>query len=453
MRVLATSAVILLSLRLCEGSEHHEASPTAEASARAEASAKADAGAKAEVTTQLVPQIGGNIVTVGDYAVEILLSHDGRIWVRATTQDGMLVMDPRTDRVAVTATGKGGVKRKVRLAWFKPRACFAAQADTRLAPGPVEIELTMKGTTARAKLEGLAIAYEPVIGGSVLVAGTHGVELAVGMDGEVEAVLRDVAGAELGADAHASLEVDLAAEGKTPHVKLAWDESRASLVGRVDAGVKVAPGPVQVKLGLDGKTAIGGLSKFVLKTTATHGGRVLVAGDFAVELVAKADGTIQAFVYDTRGKAYAQGDLDLSLAVEGAPSVKFEWDAPSLSYRAKLDAGLDLSAKPLTLTVKACCGRFGVGGVAGLSADARLRAKGNVDANAKLGTDTNARASGNATAASGAAAGADAKAKASLTVPKPNVRAQAPSVTAKTSTKSGGGQVSGKAGFSFGTKK
>jgi hypothetical protein len=176
---------------------------------------------------------------------------------------------------------------------------------------------------------------------------------------------------------------------------------------------------------------------------------VLVAGDYGVELVAQG-GEIHAFVFDAHGKAHAQGDLELSLSIDGAPSLKLEWDAPSLSYRAKLAAGLDLSMKPIRVTLVAA-GRAHVGAVAGLSADARLHA----GASAKADLDAKANLDAKAKADVGAKAGAGAQAKASLAVPKPKieVKAKAPTVKAEASTKkSAGAKASGKAGFSLGTK-
>ncbi len=449
MRLLAMSALILLSLRVCEGGDREQA-PSPPATPSASMSAQSAASTKAAIGARLGPGLGGTIVTVGDYAVEVLLFHDGRLEAHVTTRDGMLVMHPLKDRVAVTVRGQGGTRQRVQLAWSKPRAHYLGRADTALEPGAIEIDLEVKGRVSKAEFDNAALAYDPVIGGSVLAAGAHTVELTAGVDGAVEAVLRDAAGVELGADAGASLAVDLPVQGATSHVKLAWDAARATWVGRVDAGAKLVPGRVQVELKLDGKSATGGLARFVPQARATHGGRVLMAGDFSVELVSGANGAFQAFVTNLRGEAETQGDLTLMLAVDGRPGVKLEWDAPSLSYRAKLDAGVDLSAKPLRLALDACCGRSAVGAVVGLSADARVRARARAAAAADLGGQ------GRASAQAGAAprVGASAEAKASLAAPKPDVGGQvrAPSVNARASTsRSGGTRVGGKAGFSLGT--
>ncbi len=468
MRIRALSIVMMLSVGACEreesptgGAPEPSAAPVASASAAATTKASAKVETEATATARLAPRFGGSVVLVGDHAVELVLHRSGKIQAQVRTAGGELVTDAMDAKLGVVASGTASVRPKVELAWSAPQACFAGEATggVELVPGPVDVSLEIGGKVAQATLAEVALVVDPAIGGSIMVAGNHSVELVAGVDGDLEAILRDAAGLEVKADASTKLEAKLAATAAAPTVTLAWDGPRARFAGHVAAGVELVPGPVQVTLDVGGKAAVGGLAKLALSAKALHGGRVVVAGEYSVELLAAAGGEVQAFVFDAQGKAYAQGDLELALGIGADADLKLAWDPPSLSYRAKLKTDVDLSTEPIRVRLVAG-GRAFAGAVAGLSADARLAANADLGAAADVKTKADANLGATADAKVGAKAGAAGSARAGARVavapPRVDVRVQAPSVRARAGTSSGakagsGARASGRAGFSIGT--
>lgn len=293
------------------------------------------------------------------------------------------------------------------------------------------------------------------MGGTVIAAGDYAVEALLHAGGAVEALVMDAKGQLIANPGDAKLSLTAAAKGGAQaKLDLKWDPVRACFVGHAGAGVELVPGPVDVSLDLGGKVNAGHLADVAIAVDATHGGRVVMVGDYSVELVANA-GFVQAFVFDASGKAHAAGDLDLKLDIDGKPLV-LAWDATSMSYKAKLDAGVSLDAKPVTIQL-AANGKAFVGALASykvdLDAKARLAAAADVgaDAKAKLGAAVNVKAP-DVSAQVNAAKSAVANAKASLSVPTPKVSA---SVNKSASANAGTGAKAGAkagAGFSFGTK-
>jgi len=295
-------------------------------------------------------------------------------------------------------------------------------------------------------------------GGNLVAAGNYSVELLVAPKGNVDAFVKTAAGAKVDGSANLDLKVKVPdVSGKVHMVALAWAPARARFTGKVDGDVELAPGPIEVSVDAKAGAKIGGMERIALNVEATHGGRIIAVGDYSVELVALGDGLVAAYVFDASGKAQLQGDADLSINIGGA-DVKFAWDAPSLSYRAKVDAKVDIHAVPIKVALNAK-GRAHVAFVAGLDAKARadLKAAANLKANAKANVDAVAKL------------GADAKAK--LEVKPPKIEVKAPSVNlnvqksasasagastkASTSTQAKAGATGGAkagGGFSFGTK-
>jgi len=131
-------------------------------------------------------------------------------------------------------------------------------------------------------------------------------------------------------------------------------------------------------------------------------------------------------VFDASGKAHAAGDLALELDAGGASKLKFEWDAPSLSYRAKVSGDLDLNAKSIVLSV---------------SADAKLGAVANADLKVKV-PEVSVQVNATKTAV--------AKATASIRAPSVNVDIKKTANVGP--SPSGSATAKAKAGFSLGTK-
>ncbi len=256
----------------------------------------------------------------------------------------------------------------------------------------------------------LDAAVSPRIGGTIVQAGEFYVEILAFVDGRIEAIAMNAKG-ELVADADAKLKATLAAKGDArADVDLKWDVELARFVGQVKADVELVPGPLAIELDIGGQAHAGALAELGLAAHASHGGQMMVAGQWSVELAAEA-GVVHAYAFDVNGKAHAAGDLDLDLALDGASDLELVWDPPSASYTAKLDAGMDLTAKPIVLKV-AADGKMAMAAVTSFHASAKADADATLAAGAKLDADVKAKApSVKADASAKAGAKADAKAK------------------------------------------
>src|SRR5690606_3789911 len=116
-----------------------------------------------------------------------------------------------------------------------------------------------------------------------------------------------------------------------------------------------------------------------------------------------------------------KGDLDLNVKLGAGAFVKLTWDAPSLSYRAKVDAKLDLNVEPVIVSL-AANGKAHVG--ASLQAKAKAKGKAELEGpNLQAKVDLAPKAK------------ADAKAKAGAkgSVKAPSVKVSAPKVEVKKS--------------------
>jgi len=416
-------AVVALSVVSCSKKEDPAAGITATSSSASPPSSAAVAASAAPRA-----EIGGQVVTVGEHQVELRLFANGSADALIRDSHGALLDDKAKAKLLVHANAKADAHPTIELAFEPALGRFAADASAKaeLTPGPVDIELRLGDATTKGRLEAAVLLVGPQIGGTLLVAGKFGVELDARADGHVEALVRDSAGALVNGDAGLKLEVKLpGADGQAHAIALAWDGAKARFAGQVDAAVKLAAGPIDVSV--NGEIAAH-LPAFALRAEAKHGGRVFVAGDFSVELVAKGD-AVSAFVVDASGKAVAKADLELSLRAGAGAFVKLVWDAPSLSYRAKLGAKLDLDATPITLGLRADGKAFVAASIPSVAVDAK--AKLDTKANAKVKLDTKANAG--------------AKASAAVKAPKVEVSKSA-------SASAGGGGASAKAGFSFGTR-
>lgn len=324
------------------------------------------------------------------------------------------------------------------------------------------------GATASASADATAAAavaaraaaavVEPRIGGTVASAGEFSVELVVHASGLVEALV---------SDAHASLiseGVKLSASlratgGATEKIELAFAAPRARFEGHAKAGVELTTGPADISLEVGGKVHGCRLDVAIALPEPRHGGQVIAAGDFAVELVAKGQ-EIRAFVVDAAGKAHVAGDLKLMLdaGLRGDTAVDLKWDAPSLSYVGTAAASANLKLQPIRVSLNAA-GKAFVGAVASLDAEAKADANANL--RAKLDTDVGAKVDTNGKVGAGARGKVDAAAKANLskaasgsvklTPPKVDVSAGAKAETgakAGAGAKAGGGAKAGiKVGF------
>lgn len=464
MRILVLSLTLVASnfMKVCESSD--EAKPGAAASASLSAEGQTGAGATAQANGALSAQFGGTVVPVGDHFVEIMAHERGLVDATVRAKDGHALTAADNVELSVKASAKGNARPDIKLLWDGPSARFrgGAGADVQLVPQPMDISLSIGGKAETAKLEHYALVGGPRFGGQVVVAGDYGAEVLANTNGEVQAFVRTADGADLKGDAGLELEAKLpTVDAKGTLVGLHYDAARAAFVGKAEAGAAIAPGPLELHVKANGASHIGGLAELVLRANATHGGRVLVAGDYSMEVALEPGNVVAAYVLDASGKAHAKGDLDLDLRLLGDlnQNVKLVWDPATASYRAKLAAAVDFSTVPIEVNLKAG-GRAFVGASGSLNAQARALADADLKARAAAEAELKApsvKAVANVDATKAAAANASLK----VTPPNINVSVKksasaSAGATAGTSAKASTGAkatTGGKAstGFSFGT--
>jgi hypothetical protein len=444
------------SARVCDSEE--KAGAAGAASVNAEGAVGGGGDVKAALAR---PRIGGSVAATGDYSVELSLHEGGRIEALISDVKGALVS--AGVKLSALVQAKGGASEKVELAFVPARARFEgrAKAGVELAPGPIDVALDVDGKVHAGKLRAGVVVPRPKLGGHVLAAGDFSAELFARPSGEIQAFVHDSASADVKGDAGASFKARCRAKGgASEEIALNFDPARASFVGKAKAGVELEPGPLEFVVEAKAGAGIGRLESIALDIDASHGGQLVAAGDFTVELVAKGN-AISAFVFDASGKAHAAGDLDLKLDVgaDAATNLALKWDAPSLSYKASFSGQGDLSLQPIRVALVAA-GKAHFGALASLQA----AAKANLNAKAKLDTDLDAKAKLGADAKAKLGVNAkldpklDAKAKASLekgASAKVSVTPPKVSVSTKQDASAGakaGGGAKASAGISFGTK-
>lgn len=328
----------------------------------------------------------------------------------------------------------------------KPQANAAAGAEANgKTAAKVDVSADADVAADAAADVDIAADVKPQIGGTIIATGDYNVEILAFVSGRIEAVIMDAKGVLVADPGKLQLGAKLAAKGDAKaDVDLKWDVELARFVGQVEADIELVPGPVEVELTVDGKANVGAMAELGLAAEARHGGQIMVAGAWSMELVAEG-GFVHAYVFDASGKAHAAGDLDLDLDLDAASKLDLTWDPPSASYKAKLDAGIDLNAKPLVVKV-AAEGKVAFAAVQSFQASAKLAMKGDVDADIKA---PSVHAKADAKAGAKANVGASAKGSAKVEAKK--------SSSSKASIKIGDGAKAGgsasakaKAGFKLG---
>jgi len=454
MRLLFVPLCLLVagSVRVCSNEEKSNAQVAA--SAEALSAPVASAGLRAVLPRA---RIGGSVAGAGDLSVEVALHEGGLIEALVSDVKGL----PINEGVKLSALvqAAGGASEKVELAYVPARARFEGhgKAGVELAPGPVAISVEVGGKVQSCKLAVGVVVPRPKVGGHVLAAGDFSAEVLAHRGGEVQAFVRDSAGAEVKANASASFLVRCRAKGGgTEEVVLRFDAPHSCFAGKAKAGVELEPGPLEFVVDAKVGAGIGGLERIALTVDASHGGQLVTVGDYSLELVAKG-GELKAFAFDASGKVQTAGDLDVKLDVGAGSASKLAlaWDAPCLCYKANLAGNLNLALQPIRVSLVAG-GKAFFGAVASLQAaakanlniDTKLDATANVDANAKPAAQASAKLDPKLDAKASASAAKGASATVKVTPPKVSVTSN----SGATSGAKAGGGAKASAGFSFGTK-
>jgi hypothetical protein len=438
MKKLVLSLCVALACGF--GACSKKAPPTGESSSSASVAASAAAEGMFALSP---PRFGGRVLGVGDHMVELKLYRSGLIEGLVTTPNGEVVGEGAT--LSVTAATASGAREETKLAFSKPHGRFEGRCKSKLAPGRADVALDARGKARTAKLEDAVIISGPDLGGSVLVSGDHGAEVFVRPSGEVLAFVRDRAGAEVKGDANLDVKANVQAGGDArEEVTLAFEPPRGCFVGKAKGELQA--GPLELFIKAKGPDfALGRIEKVSLLADASHGGEVLVAGDYSAEVVLDGKAkSVLVFLADASGKASADANLDVKVGfdAEAAPNISLTWDAAKLCYRGALSGDIDFDVKPIRIQIGAA-GKAFIASAASLRAvvDARLKAAARADVDAKLKGSAKLDADAKANVKGGAKANVTAPAataKVSVAAPKVNVDEKA-SAQAKAGAKAGAG--------------
>lgn len=259
-------------------------------------------------------------------------------------------------------------------------------------------------TTATAELA--AEVRAPQHGGTVIVTGDKAVEVVAKADGTVDAYVRANPGAPPPA-ADATMTVNVRGQdGQTRTVTMRRDDAAAQgrgqagfqafFTGRIE-GTAPAPGPVEVVFVSSGTelrgsaptvTVVGQAAATAeVALPAAHGGVVVAVENQPVEVLAKADGEVEAFfVADASGGfAIQPADATVIVHVMGANQqphpVTLTWDATTSSFRGRAGASVQIVPGPVEVAVTA----------QGRARRARTQVVALVDTNSRVGADVHGR--------------------------------------------------------------
>jgi hypothetical protein len=194
-----------------------------------------------------------------------------------------------------------------------------------------------KTTAISAAAAAKASLVTPRIGGSIVAAGDHSVEVALHQSGLVEALVLDASGKAV---TDAKLGITATAKGGAKQkIALAFAAPRARFEGRAKAGVELASGPVDVALEVAGKPIEAKLDLGVVLPQPKLGGHVLVVGDLGAEVVARANGDIDARLFDSAG-AEIKGGVDVKARFGAGGDIDLAFDPGRACFHGQAKAGL-----------------------------------------------------------------------------------------------------------------
>lgn len=185
------------------------------------------------------------------------------------------------------------------------------------------------------------------IGGVVIQAGQHFVEVLPFSTGHVQASVYAQDGTEVTGDGTLTVQVK-GADGQMHPVALAWDAEeqlwQGDLEGADETTATVVTGPVSVTFAKSGQTETGRVEAVTVVEPPQYGGTVVLAGDVAAEVKTEADGQIAAVVYDSAGQPVAGGEgvevvANVQVAGQERP-VTLTWSPEEARYVGAVEAQL-----------------------------------------------------------------------------------------------------------------
>lgn len=293
-------------------------------------------------------QLGGNVVAAGPYYVEVRPEAQGQVAAAVYDHEGEPIDDPEDAKVVVEVTPTKGDPVDVPLVWDGDAEVFVPAAEAEVPPlksGHLSVRVAHGDVVAEGQLDAAVTLPAPEIGGTVVMAGPHPVEVRPSHDGQV---LVKVHGRRQIPNAKMTVVVNN--DDEPQRVDVVWDPKAAMFVGRVEGEVELTRGPVVVEVVEGPKQHRARLRDVVVVTGPAHGGHVVMVGHAPVELVPLEDGEVEAHVHADAGWG---PKATLTLAVAGAAPAILVWDAKRRAYRGRFDARIDLRRRPVDIVVKA----------------------------------------------------------------------------------------------------
>lgn len=343
-RVLIVGAVTLLSRTLQCGGEEPQVPNTTQA-------------VRAPAATH-----GGQIVSFGTASYEVVMKASGE--VHAYPSEGAPAVAELTARIPTVASGAVTVSLEA-----KPDGTFEGHSDVA-APrlGDVQLSATATtGGTTTATASAVPVVVEAARGGEIVSVGDARLEVAVGMDGTVQAypILATTEGiAALPADAEVSVEVPVEG-GATATAQLRWDAARGLFEGETPGEAAVVPGSLGVRVRARGAEGAARSRPVTPRPAHAMVARGPMLGGVAVrlddgktlELITGDDGRIVArplALSVTSRVVEPEETVEVEVPVEsgGVERVALTWQGPSAAFRGNLPEGKRVANGELGVLVR-----------------------------------------------------------------------------------------------------
>jgi hypothetical protein len=238
----------LLLLTACNSDK-----PTSDDKLEAQGGVSARAGGSVQALTAK-PELGGNLLALGEYQVELAIQADGLVRALVFDARGGRAEKPEAFTLSLSFRTPEGKKLDLALAWNAAQSCFwgKALAQGGLGLKPIDVSLRAGGQVFAATLSEYALLPEPRFAGQMIAVGGFGVEL-VSSPGLVSGYVLDSSGKTV---TRQDLELKLSL-GARPELALGWDVPSASYRAAIDGALDASREPLRLVLAADGKLHIG----------------------------------------------------------------------------------------------------------------------------------------------------------------------------------------------------
>ena len=202
------------------------------------------------------PRFGGRMMAIGNYSAEVVPKLDGQIDVHLRDMAGAALKTDAGLALHAKLHGKAGAGHEAKLRWDPARAYFTGKltGEAALAPGAFELSA---GAGMLGRVDAIALLAPPSLGGTVIATGEYSVEVAPQVDGHIDAVVRNSAGAAI--EGGVQLDARVLAGGELRAVALKWEEALLRFRGKLEGDLTIEPGPIELSLLAGGRLHAGAI--------------------------------------------------------------------------------------------------------------------------------------------------------------------------------------------------